>query len=226
MHILVVDDEPLARVRLVRLLQQQGDHRILEASDGLAALDLINDNQFDIAFLDIRMPGIDGLKLSQLIKRKASRIKIVFTTAYERFAMDAFESHAAGYLLKPIDFAKLDDLIGHIRGENKGSLICVQQQQKRKVNIEDISCCYADSKYVTVLFQQQSALTDFSLKKILQQWPQDFIQVHRNTLINPDYLVGLEKTAKGYCASLMATNVKPMVSRRSLKLIKSYLSHV
>ena len=114
LHILVVDDEPLARARLRKMLKPlEGEGRIEvvgEAGDGVEALDFLADNQVDLLFLDIRMPEIDGFGVLKRLKQENKPV-VVFTTAYDSYALKAFEANAVDYLLKPIQKKRLIESI-------------------------------------------------------------------------------------------------------------------
>src|SRR4051794_25962268 len=99
-RVLVVDDEPLGRERIVRLLSLQGDRFCFsEAENGVQAVSFIVDQSPDIIFLDIQMPGLNGFEVLQQLPKKT--FQIVFQTAYDKFAMRAFDENACDYLLKP-----------------------------------------------------------------------------------------------------------------------------
>ncbi|WP_040819905.1 LytR/AlgR family response regulator transcription factor, partial [endosymbiont of Tevnia jerichonana] len=104
MNILLVDDEPLARERLTALLVELGgDYRVVAmAANGEQALQLCDELQVDLLLLDIRMPGIDGLTVAARLAEMATPPAVIFTTAYDEHALQAFEQNAVGYLLKPV----------------------------------------------------------------------------------------------------------------------------
>ena len=100
MNIIIVDDEPPARDRLRRLLDELDDYRVVgEAGNGQEALQLCHELHPDIILLDIRMPGVDGIETAQHLSRSENGPAIIFTTAYDEYAVDAFDAQAVGYLL-------------------------------------------------------------------------------------------------------------------------------
>ena len=103
-RIIVVDDELLALKRFEHIVQKDNRVKLVQTfQDGLSALDFIKENTIDIAFLDIEMPEINGLELANKIQEIDPYINIIFITAYDQYALDAFKAHAIGYLLKPLD---------------------------------------------------------------------------------------------------------------------------
>ena len=115
LRVLIVDDEPLARTRLRRLLQRRQDSEIVgECADGVSAVALIREHAPDVVLLDIRMPEMDGFEVLDALRDDESP-SIVFVTAYEEHAVRAFEVHAFDYLLKPVDAARLDEALDRVK---------------------------------------------------------------------------------------------------------------
>lgn len=154
MKVLIVDDEPLARERLKILCQEiDKDFELLEAQNGLQAVETVNQYESDVVLMDIRMPGMGGLEAAQHLMTMDNPPAIIFTTAYDEYALQAFEAQAVDYLLKPIRKDKLQlEYIGqqnqevplrtHISAQVAGSLLLIP--------IADILCFLADQKYITV----------------------------------------------------------------------------
>ncbi len=108
MKVLIVDDEPLARERLKILCQEiDKDFELLEAQNGLQAVETVNQYEPDVVLMDIRMPGMGGLEAAQHLMTMDNPPAIIFTTAYDEYALQAFEAQAVDYLLKPIRKDKL-----------------------------------------------------------------------------------------------------------------------
>ncbi len=131
MNILVVDDEDFLRDELIFSLEKLiPDAEYSEAADYSSAVKLINENHFDIAFLDINIPGKNGLSVAEIIKKKSYDTDIVFVTAYGEYAVDAFKLFASGYILKPVNDAELKSVLDHIlsspeaAGEKKLEVRC------------------------------------------------------------------------------------------------------
>ncbi|MBI4460612.1 MAG: response regulator, partial [Acidobacteria bacterium] len=116
---IVVDDEPLARQELAFLLKAHSDiHVVAEARNGLEALQLIKEHEPDVVFVDVAMPGLDGMGLVRKLLEKKGKVKmphVVFATAYDQYAVQAFELNAVDYLLKPIDKGRLAQSVQRVR---------------------------------------------------------------------------------------------------------------
>jgi len=102
MNILVCDDEPLARERLSRMVQDAGHTVVAQATNGIEALEAVRIFQPDVLFLDVRMPEMDGLRCAEALMRLESPPAVIFVTAFDQHAIDAFRTQAIGYLLKPV----------------------------------------------------------------------------------------------------------------------------
>ena len=118
LRVVIVDDEPLARQELQYLLEADGDVEIVAlGSNGIEAVELIRMHKPDVVFLDVQMPGLDGFGvLKKLLEKKMPVPQVVFATAYDRYAVRAFEVNAADYLLKPFDRKRVSQTIAKARG--------------------------------------------------------------------------------------------------------------
>lgn len=247
MKILIADDEPLARERLKSLCEELNTFEVVgEATNGKQLLELIPELQPDIILLDIRMPGMDGLEAAQHIAVLETPPAIIFTTAYDQYALSAFDNHAVGYLLKPIKKQKLFDSLKAASRITRAQLQAVQEDvpdtkqpdfisarvkgNVQLIAIENIRYFLADQKYVSVGFVegqvQQEVLIDDSLKSLEQSLQNSFIRIHRNALIAEQFITGLEKESDGtQWLCLHGMDKKLEVSRRHLpeirKIIKS-----
>lgn len=113
---LVVDDEQPAREELCYLLAQSGDVEVVgQAENGIAALGLLEDLEPDIVFLDVQMPGLTGFEVARQVASRPSPPHIVFVTAFDQYALDAFQVNAVDYLLKPVDPTRLEQALGRAR---------------------------------------------------------------------------------------------------------------
>ncbi len=245
MKILIADDEPLARERLKSLCDElDGFTVVAEAQHGKQVLELIPQSQPDIILLDIRMPGMDGIEAAQHISKFETPPAIIFTTAYDQYALDAFDNHAVGYLLKPIKKEKLADSLKAASKISRAQLQSIQQESPKKNQPEYISArvkgniqliplnCIryfqADHKYVTVGFfennKQAEVLIEDSLKSLEQSLYSHFIRIHRNALIAECYISGLDKDKEGtfwLCLHDMAHKLE--VSRRHVAELRKII---
>jgi DNA-binding LytR/AlgR family response regulator len=166
------------------------------ASDGYAALQAIESHRPDVLFLDIRLPGIDGLELARLA---SGRAQVVFVTAYEQFALQAFEEGAVDYLIKPLDRARLARSVLRIKArlgqtaavpsmpDNAPPLWITVQigRELQLIAVKDICYLRADHKYVAVVTPKHEALISTSLKEMLARLDHShFWQIHRSTVVN------------------------------------------
>jgi two-component system response regulator AlgR len=240
MKILIVDDEQLARHRLRHMLSSSVEHTIVgEAATGEQALTLAQKFNPDLVFMDIRMPGMDGLEAANYLSRLENPPAIVFTTAFSEHALSAFDSHAVAYLLKPIKQDQLDDAIHsasrlnraqitQLKNEatpNARSKICVKIRGTLElVPIEDIIYFKADQKYVTLRTEDHEYLIEESLRALEIEFENRFTRIHRNALVAEHFINGLQKNAQGHtCLSFKHIDDLLEVSRRHLPEIRKIL---
>jgi two-component system response regulator AlgR len=232
MKILIVDDEPPARERLRSLLAEIGDCEIIgEASNGEEALELCSQLKPDVVLLDVRMPGISGLEVARHIDSLADPPAVIFTTAYDQYAVEAFETEAVGYLLKPVRKEKLAHALRHAARippsrltriaesagfEQRRERICARLgDQLRLIPVEDIYYFLADQKYITVRHKGGEDLIDESLKSLAEEFSNDFIRIHRNALVAEKQISAVERTEDGqYVVRVRDCGAVLQVSRR------------
>ncbi len=242
LKIMVVDDEPLAQLRLKGMIESsEGCELIALASNGNEAIDMAEQTQPDIILMDIRMPGMDGLEAAAIITESNCPPAIVFCTAYDDHALAAFEANATAYLLKPIKKSELERAIDQCKTVNRAQQISfdedayiVSQSLKgnEKIRVKDIRALVADSKYVSAYLKDREVILDSSLKKLESEFPH-FIRVHRNALIAPQYLLAVEKKKvsqledthmrESLVVRLDGTDLCPEVSRRHMAEIRKLL---
>lgn len=170
-RIIVVDDEILALKRFEHIVQKENRVKLIETfSDGLAALDFIKENTIDIAFLDIEMPEINGLELANRMLEIDPYINIMFVTAYDQYALEAFKAHAIGYLLKPLDIAAFSDQISQFaktkepRKLKTSSDISAPKSKQLIVRFLGQGVCYdEDSPNTPITFRTAKAYELFAL---------------------------------------------------------------
>lgn len=219
MNVLIVDDEPLARERLTRLVEQLDGYQVLEpaASNGEEALKLIDEHKPDIVLLDIRMPGMDGLRVAAKLTERETPPAVVFCTAYDEFALDAFQVSAVGYLVKPVRIEALKDTLEKASRPNRMQLIALTRSvgsiesgkprthisaRTRKgvelIPIGEVIFFIADHKYVTLRHEQGEVLLDEPLKSLENEFGDRFVRIHRNALVARDRIERLHRTPMGH----------------------------
>ena len=233
MKCLVVDDESLARQRLTRLLEGMGEWTVCgEAANGEQALQQVQQLRPDLVLMDIRMPGMDGLEAARHIVQLENPPALVFATAYGDHALEAFETQAVDYLLKPIHPQRLKQALDKARrlsgveleklhksqaGSGRTHLCARKRGNLELVPIDEVVYLQADSKYVTVCSATQQILIEESLKSLEQEFAGYLIRIHRNALVAVRAIRGLEKNAEGHCCVLLeGVNERLEVSRRLL----------
>ena len=214
MKILIVDDEAPARSRLQQLIDDVGNHTIVgEAGNGQEALDIANKENPDVVLLDIRMPGIDGIETAHHLNQAEAPPAIVFTTAYDEYAIDAFEANAIGYVLKPVRRERLEQALKQAARLNSAALrevssgaefseqrrhVCTRMHgELRLIPIRDVDVFIADQKYVSVVHKQGRDLIDDSLKLLEEEFSSEFVRIHRGALVALESIESLKKAADG-----------------------------
>ena len=238
---LIIDDEQLARELLREYIDQMPNLSIVgEANKGKDAVDLIDQLKPDLIFLDVQMPGMTGFDVLDEITHDPH---VIFTTAYDQYAIRAFEKNAVDYLLKPIDQERFQlamkraiermrleqnnvgELLRNMKTENKTSYdshIFVQKSEKLiNLPVEEIMFLEASGDY-TILTTKSDQFVSSSgigkLEEILN--PETFIRVHRSTIININFLKEIEKHFNGGMIVKMQSGKSFPVSRTYAKLIR------
>jgi two-component system response regulator AlgR len=216
MKILIVDDEILACQRLELLIKELNTGEVVGfAHNGNQALTEISKHQPDIVLLDIRMPGMDGIETAQHINTLETPPTVIFTTAYDDYALKAFETHAIDYLLKPIRIERLQDAIQSAKSITRLQLSELQQATTssrehisarvqgdiRLIPIVNIVYLFADQKYITVGYindhEIAEVLIDEALTSLEKEFPTLFFRIHRNALVAKNSIEALEKDSQG-----------------------------
>jgi two-component system response regulator AlgR len=227
-NILVVDDEPLARMRLQDLLARAPFENlsVAEADSGEAALAWLAQHPVDLVLLDIQMPGMDGLALARILSERPDAPAIIFCTAHEAHALEAFDLRAVHYLLKPYRAEKLYAAIGGLAGRRPVTAPLVLHDGGKTLRIlpQDILYLAADHKYVRVVHRGGEVLTEESLNH-LEEKLDGFVRCHRAYLVSLAAIDALQKKADGqYCLALRDHETQVPVSRRQLSCVRKLLS--
>ena len=207
LNILISDDETLARNRLRELLASiPGTHIVGEASNGREAITLSEELRPDILLLDIRMPEMDGLEAAEHLQKLERPPAIIFATAYDAHAVQAFELNAVDYLLKPIRLERLASALKKAR-----ALLPAQMEELRQIRparthlsisergrillvpIEQVIYLRAELKYLTVRTAEREYLIEESLTLIEQEFSERFVRLHRNCLAARSSVRGFER---------------------------------
>jgi two-component system, LytTR family, response regulator AlgR len=213
MRVLIVDDEAPARERLRSMLTDSGFEVAGEAANGEQALTLVDSLQPDIVLLDVRMPGIDGLEVARHLALQEEPPAVIFTTAFDEYALQAFDAQAVAYLLKPIRAEKLlaalskagrltrpqlQQVASAARESTRRSHIGVRGRDGLKlIPLDDVLCFQADQKYTTVKHLKGEDLIEDSLKTLEEEFTANFVRIHRNALVNTKYLERIARDASG-----------------------------
>jgi two-component system LytT family response regulator len=238
MRVLIVDDEPPARRKLTEFLRRERDVEIAgEAANGTQAAELIEELQPDVIFLDVQMPGMSGFEVLETIQGRVPFV--VFVTAYDQYAVKAFEVHAVDYLLKPFDRSRLQACLSRVRDQiarDSGRDIQVRMEKliaevtgraylsrlmvKNKgrvifLQVRDIDWIKALSNYVELHVGNQTYLlrdTVSSLEARLD--PASFARVHRSVIVNRDRIRELQPWSHNDYLLIMKDGTEIRVSRR------------
>ena len=226
---IVAEDESLLRQALVGELRRAWPQLriVAECEDGASAVEALAEHAPDVAFLDIRMPGLTGLEVAAAAAEASPNTRIVFVTAYDQYAVDAFERGAIDYLLKPVKPERLDATVARLQARDAlpdaaslaslldklGALPNAQQanapepltwltasagKETRLVLVEDVAYFQAEHKYTTVVTAEGEALLRSSLRELLPRLdPAHFKQIHRSTIVNLKAIAGITRDDSG-----------------------------
>ncbi len=242
LRIAVTDDEAPARSRLKDLLEDISVtipiEIVGEAQSGRELLDLLADSPADVVLLDIRMPEMDGIEVAQHLLKLEEPPYVIFTTAYDDYALKAFELHAIDYLVKPIRLRRLHDALVRARSITRLSLDLLQNiapearthlsvQERGKVTlipVDDILYLRAELKYVTVRTALREHVLEESLSRLEREFDEKFVRVHRNCLVARSHVEGFEREpGEGearWVVKMRGLDERLPVSRRQQHIVK------
>lgn len=232
---LIVDDEPLARERLRQLCRAEGDLELVgECGDGQAAVAAIESLHPDLVFLDVRMPGVDGFAVLEAVGGDRFPA-VVFVTAYDEYAVRAFDVHAVDYLLKPVSrerFAKTAErirtqgaeglgqkllaLLGDLKREERylGRLLIRAGGRIVLVKTDDIDWIDGAGNYLKIHVGRESYLLRHTMSGLEERLdPRRFLRIHRSTIVNVDRIVELQTAYSGEYVAVLHNSTRLVISR-------------
>jgi two-component system response regulator AlgR len=244
LRVFIVDDEPPARNRLRDLLndcsQQLALEVVGEAGNGQEALDKLANVATDVVLLDIRMPQMDGIELAQHLSKLPKPPVVIFTTAYDAYAIKAFDLHAIDYLLKPIRLGRLFEALNRAREavpvqtevlrdllpEPRKNLSIHERGKILLIPIEQVLYLRAELKYITVRTAEREYLIEESLNALEKEFAARFVRIHRNSLVARDAIAGFEKGGEegesGWLVKLKGLDELLGISRRQQHIVKEF----
>lgn len=238
-RVLIVDDEDLARRLIQEFLRSHPDMQVIgECENGLQAVDAISSLQPDLIFLDIQMPKLTGFEVLDATGRKEG---IIFSTAYDQYALKAFDQHAIDYLLKPYSQQRFDEALNKARkliGQSLPAMSELVAQANRKsdrlvirdrgqtiiIPLEQIDYIEAMDDYVQIHYAGKSLLKTQSLSDLEKQLdPALFVRIHRSTIIRLQALKCLERASKDSYQAVLHVGAQLAVSRSGYDRLKGML---
>ena len=246
LRLLLVDDEAPARARLRDLLgdiaAEVPSTVVAEAADGFAALERAQAGDLDVALIDIRMPGMDGVELARHLARLPSTPAVIFVTAFDQYAVQAFELAALDYLVKPVRATRLADALRKARRHAddavrleksalaiRQNLSCLERGRILLVPVAEILYLKAEQKYVTAHTAGREYLLEESLVHLEAEFSERFLRIHRNCLVARAVVTGVERAADEcdgeahWQVILDGTTERLPVSRRQWAQVKTLL---
>lgn len=244
LRVLLVEDEESSREELKHLISREELIEVAgEAETVTEAIELLNASQFDVVFLDIKMPGISGLQLAGILKKMARPPAVVFITAYSEHALKAFDLEAVDYLMKPVSEERFEDTVARLkkifrlsereRKEEKQPAetierLFIEKEGGKRVPVlpEEIFFFEARDDYAMLHTTDQRFLISGSLKKLEERLSRyGFFRVHRKYLVNLNKISEIIPLSRGVILLRMADLAKSeiLVSRRKAKLLRKLL---
>ncbi|WP_047540529.1 LytR/AlgR family response regulator transcription factor [Methylotenera versatilis] len=237
--ILIADDEAPARNRLRDLLGNIAEmHIVAEAKNGKQAIDLAIQTKPDLMLLDIRMPLMDGIEAAQHAQKLEPKPHIIFTTAFDAYAIKAFDLNAIDYLLKPIRLERLQTAIDKAQALKPKQIEALKPLQKIRshfsihergrvilIPVEQVIYLRAELKYITVRTVEREYLIEESLTHLETEFGERFLRLHRNCLVAPLFITGYEKrlneaNEERWVALLKGVSETVAISRRQQHLVR------
>ena len=225
MRVLVCDDEQLARDRLKRLVEKtDGVEVVAEAANGREAIEQAQATRPDVILMDIRMPEMDGMEAAEHLSKMDNPPALIFCTAYDEHALQAFKVHAVDYLLKPVSAGDLETALGKAR---RGHISARTHRGLELVPVDEVRYFLADQKYVTVCSGEGEVLIDETLKELETEFGDQFVRIHRNALVALKFIEGMEMATAGHHqVRLRGIDERLTVSRRHVAGLRRVLQNL
>lgn len=236
--VLIVDDEPPARERLERLIGEIDGWRVAgTCASGHEAIEQTARLKPGVVLLDIRMPGMSGLETARHLARLDAPPAVIFTTAYDQYAIEAFEARAVGYVLKPVRRERLESALAYasrvsaalldgctplVEPGPRRHVAARVRDELRLIPVKEILYFRAEQKYVTVRHVRGEDVIDEPLKRLEDEFADEFVRIHRSLLVSLQHVDALERHDDGYALRLRPGETLP-VSRRQLAELKRRL---
>jgi two-component system response regulator AlgR len=240
MKILIVDDEAPARDRLQHMISLIDNMQVCgQAAHGLEAVTMAQTTQPDIVLMDIRMPGMDGLEAARHLSDMDEPPAIIFTTAFSEHALEAYDANAVDYCVKPIRQEKLEKALTKARKLTKAQIVALGMETNNVgrshicarvrgnlelIAIDHIAYFLADQKYITVRHKDGEVLIEDALKSLEVEFSHRFLRIHRNALVNSNFISGMEKQADArFVVTFKGIDDKLEISRRHVAEVRKFL---
>ena len=250
MRVLIVDDEPLARQRVRQLLAGEvGIDSIAEAENGAEAIEKIEGERPDLVFLDVQMPEVDGFDVIEAVGSETFP-RVIFTTAYDQYALRAFEVNAVDYLLKPVDPDRFRRALDRVRSQERAAdgvgaellsllkslptrpkylerLVVRSGGRIAFVRAEEIDCIEACGNYLRLCRGSEEQLLRMTISALETRLdPSRFVRIHRSTIVNVERVTQLESTFHGEYTVLLKSGRRLTLSRGYRDRLQSLLDNV
>jgi two-component system, LytTR family, response regulator AlgR len=245
LSVFIVDDESPARHRIKELLNdcnaQLSLELVGEASNGCDALEKLSTRHADVVLVDIRMPQMDGIELARHLNKLERPPVIIFTTAYDNYAIQAFEQHAVDYLLKPIRLGRLfealsrarvavpvkSEVLQEILPESRKNISIQERGKILLIPIEKVLYLRAELKYITVRTIEREYLIEEPLGALEKEFAARFVRIHRNCLVAKEEIESFEKVGDEGAESHWTVKLKGLeeklpISRRQQHIVKEF----
>jgi two-component system LytT family response regulator len=246
-HAVVADDEILARQKLRQLLREEPEVDVVgESATAAETIELVRMTQPDLLFLDVRMPGMDGFDVIGALSSEpaVAMPRIIFTTAYDSYALRAFEIHAVDYLLKPFTLERLQSAVRNARQHLQSAKQPSARGEETKSNghpytnrivfksrgrilflpVSEIRWIGAEENYVRVCTQSETHLLRETMSRLEEKLdPQLFLRVHRSSIVNLQFVKEVRTDADGECLVILVNGQKIAMSRSYRSRIQEWL---